>query len=238
MTDIPVPQASLAPQDQTPEEFFGKSAAQLKNMGLARLLEPETSPDPDFKFDALSPADYSEFTRWPDSNPPAVNQPVPLLVPQPNPYGDLRGKSKIGRYMNSTIVNVEPPSTKRKRGGQPGNINALKHGVYLDGFRLRNTNPIERAQLFDINECITSVKSYIKFTFEAGIQSKNMGEINDTMRSLSLAAMGLSRLINTHNEYITSPLPGDFKSRKNSGGLDVVNYYKKKPLQPHRPQRT
>lgn len=41
----------------------------------------------------------------------------------------------------------EPPEVtqKRLRGGQPGNLNALKHGLYVTGNLIYNNTPIERA---------------------------------------------------------------------------------------------
>lgn len=122
----------------------------------------------------------------------------------------------------------EADQGRRRRGGQPGNLNALKHGLYIDGRSVRNTTPIERAQLFDINDIIENCKDYMRYTYEHGIRLNDMLEINETMRSLSLAAIGLTRLINTHAEYISTPYSSDFQVKKRSTIIDLVEHYKKK----------
>ena len=42
--------------------------------------------------------------------------------------------SSMTREPNASIATIE--SEKRKRGGQPGNINAIKHGFYSKNFSL------------------------------------------------------------------------------------------------------
>ena len=105
--------------------------------------------------------------------------------------------------MSDSIEIIDPsevPTAKRKRGAQPGNLNALKHGLYLEGNRIRNTTPIERAQLFDICDIINYIKAYIEHTYHTGLATRDLAEINETMRSLSLAGMALTRLIAIHDE--------------------------------------
>ena len=84
---------------------------------------------------------------------------------------------------------------KRKRGGQPGNTNALKHGRYLAGYRLRNAAEA-KIDLPDIDELIERIKVSIQYNFEIGIHTDNLAESNQALRSISLAAIGLGRLIN------------------------------------------
>jgi hypothetical protein len=87
------------------------------------------------------------------------------------------------------------PFQKRNKGGQPGNTNALKHGRYLAGYRLRNAAQVE-VHIPDINELIETIRRFIHITFEAGLQSDNLTDSNQTLRSISLAVIGLVRLIN------------------------------------------
>ncbi len=123
-----------------------------------------------------------------------------------------------------------PPSSpvpKRNRGAQPGNLNALRHGLYLEGNRIRNTTPLERAELFDIANVINYIKDYIQFTWQAGRSAKELADINETMRSLSLAGLSLARLIAIHDQHISSPLPGNLNLTPRSGISKVVEHYKK-----------
>ena len=140
---------------------------------------------------------------------------IEILDPSPTP-------SRIGTCRG------ERPLAQKRRGGQPGNLNALKHGLYLEGHRIRNTNPIERASLFDISNLINYIKDYMNHTYEAGLNTKDLAEINETMRSLSLAGMSLTRLIAMHDQHISSPLPGNFPVDEQTNILKVVEYYKKK----------
>ena len=62
----------------------------------------------------------------------------------------------------------DPQPVKRKRGGQPGNINALKTGRYR---AKEPTQPVHTDALDHINEVdqlIYAVKRQMERTFEAG----------------------------------------------------------------------
>jgi hypothetical protein len=117
---------------------------------------------------------------------------------------------------------------KRKRGGQPGNLNALRHGIYLEGKSIRNTTPLERAELFDIADLINYVKDYMRQTYEFGLTTKNLVDVTETMRSLSLAGVALTRMISIHNQFISSPLPGSIEVDKKDTIMTMVDHYKRK----------
>jgi hypothetical protein len=130
------------------------------------------------------------------------------------------------------IINPPQPQDiqplKRKRGGQPGNLNGLKHGLYLEGARIRNTTPLERAELFDIYNIINYVKDFMQHTYESGLLTKDLAEINETMRSLSLAGMSLTRLIAMHDQHVSTPLPNTVRVDEHTNILKIVEHYKKK----------
>jgi hypothetical protein len=127
------------------------------------------------------------------------------------------------------VTDPAPSTNPKRRPGAPlGNTNALKHGLYREGNRIRNTTPIERAGLFDIADLIDYIKEYMKHTYDAGLNTKDLAEINETMRSLSLAGLSLTRLIAMHDQHISSPLPGNIPLNEHSNILKVVAYYKKK----------
>lgn len=119
-----------------------------------------------------------------------------------------------------------PP--KRRRGGQPGNLNGLKHGLYLEGARIRNTTPLERAELFDIANMINYIKDFMQHTYESGLLTKDLAEINETMRSLSLAGMSLTRLIAMHDQHVSTPLPNTVRVDEHTNILKIVEHYTKK----------
>mgnify|MGYP000923022931 CR=1 FL=1 len=111
------------------------------------------------------------------------------------------------------LVPNEPPeiTQKRLRGGQPGNLNALKHGLYVRKTAIYNNTPIERAQLNDLNEVITHFKQYIEHLFQLGISSKDLQDVNFTLRSLSLASLALTRLVHTQEKHFSVNLDTGFR---------------------------
>ncbi|MBA4385410.1 MAG: hypothetical protein C0410_11790 [Anaerolinea sp.] len=117
---------------------------------------------------------------------------------------------------------------KRKRGAPPGNLNALKHGLYIEGRSIRNTTPIERAQLTDLIDIINHLKHYINVTYEEGLKSKTIDQFNETLRSISIASSGLYRLINLHNQFQNTSLPSDFVVTKKTTVMNLVEHYKNK----------
>lgn len=125
-----------------------------------------------------------------------------------------------------TDLSSSPPP--KRRGGQPGNLNALKHGLYIEGRSIRNTNPIEKARLYDLNVVIAQLKDYIAVTYEQGLKNRTIDEFNDTLRAMALASMGLTRLIGLHNTYQNFNLPSDLVLTKKTTMATLVEYYKKR----------
>ena len=116
----------------------------------------------------------------------------------------------------------------KRRGGQPGNLNGLKHGLYIEGRSVRNTTPIERAALFDLNQIITQTKDYISTLYLEGQKCKNIAEFNLTMHNISAAGATLTRLISIHNQFQNSSLPADFVVTKKTTLMNLVDHYKKR----------
>ena len=109
---------------------------------------------------------------------------------------------------------------QKKQGAQPGNTNALKHGLYIQHARVKNTTPIEKASLYDLSAHIGYLKDYMRHLYEVGITSKDLHEINETMRSLALAALGLGRLVHVHEQNSAIPIPDDMWGKKIPGSGD------------------
>ncbi|MBA3073291.1 MAG: hypothetical protein FP831_06830 [Anaerolineae bacterium] len=123
---------------------------------------------------------------------------------------------------------TDQPTPSKKRGAQPGNLNAVKHGLYIEGRTIRNTTPIERAQLTDLIDIINHLKHYINTTYEEGLKNKTIDQFNETLRSISIASTGLYRLINLHNQFQNTTLPADFVVTKKTTIMNLVNHYKNK----------
>jgi hypothetical protein len=115
----------------------------------------------------------------------------------------------LTKRANETLGNNQKPKPKLKRGGQPGNHNQLVHGLYIQNSHVRNTNPIEKSALYDLSDHIKYIKDYMRFLYEKGLKAASIYETIDTMRSLSMASLGVCRLITTHNIYSSIPLPAE-----------------------------
>jgi len=94
---------------------------------------------------------------------------------------------------------------KRKRGGQPGNHNRLKHGRYVARENLRVLPSTSGEQLSTLDHLIVAIKKTIAHTYAVGLTSTDSSEINKTLRSLSLAAYGLCRLLYLRDRLTTVP---------------------------------
>ena len=116
----------------------------------------------------------------------------------------------------------------RRRGGQPGNLNHLKHGLYIESRSIRNTTAIERAQMTDLIQIITRTKDFINRLYEEGLKCKTIAEYNLTMHNISSAAIALTRLISIHNQFQNTSLPSDFIVTKKTTVLNLVEHYKNK----------
>ncbi len=116
----------------------------------------------------------------------------------------------------------------RRRGGQPGNLNHLKHGLYIESRSIRNTTAIERAQMTDLIQIITRTKDFINRLYEEGLKCKTIAEYNLTMHNISSAAMALTRLISIHIQFQNTSLPSDFIVTKKTTVLNLVEHYKNK----------
>lgn len=154
---------------------------------------------------------------------PAPQHRTPKPKPQTNPQAAKRGKGRPKKE-------VDPSIPKRKPGGQPGNLNAIRHGLYVQGNAIYNTNPIDRARLFDLNHAIEYLKDYIDTTYHNGKKLKDTIEINDTLRALALASMAITRLIDSHKQNQVSSLPYDLHSSRTTSLQKIQNYYQKNAI--------
>lgn len=88
---------------------------------------------------------------------------------------------------------------KRKRGGQPGNHNALKHGRYIARENLPVQHTSFEEQLTLVDHLIPVIKRQMSRALEEDKSPQSLQEILKTMNTLSMAAIGLCRLLNMHH---------------------------------------
>lgn len=99
--------------------------------------------------------------------------------------------------------NEDPASTlvgKRKRGGQPGNHNAIQHGFYSDQFKQTERLKLAQVQNADLSNEIELIRVQIRRYLEAENMELNGIDFEtrlQALRAVSLAAESLTRLIRT-----------------------------------------
>ena len=105
-----------------------------------------------------------------------------------------------------------PASTKflkRKRGAQPGNHNAFRHGFYSDQFKQAERMKLCQIENTDLTDEIEVVRVQILRYLEAETLTGNQIDYEtrlQALRTVSLAAESLTRLIRTQVILNTNPL--------------------------------
>lgn len=98
-----------------------------------------------------------------------------------------------------------PEETKKRKGGQPGNHNALRHGRYIakENIHFAHTTAVD--QLDTLDQLIIAVKKTIEYTYRVGLKAETTQEINMTLNSLSLASIGLCRMLHMRDRLTNTP---------------------------------
>jgi hypothetical protein len=99
---------------------------------------------------------------------------------------------------------------KRRAGGQPGNHNALKHGRYIAKENLPAHHFSEVEQITVIDHLIRAIKRQMDLTYQAGMKIHSHKKVIKTMNSLSLAAIGLCRLMHLYDRMTRAPISPNF----------------------------
>lgn len=102
-----------------------------------------------------------------------------------------------------------PEETKKHKGGQPGNHNALRHGRYIAKENIHFVHATAEDQLDTLDQLIIAVKKTIEYTYRVGLKAETTQEINQTMNSLSMAAIGLCRMLHMRDR-LTNTNPPQF----------------------------
>jgi hypothetical protein len=94
-------------------------------------------------------------------------------------------------------------SSRRRRGGQPGNRNALKHGFYAAKSPAPPSSE-ETSFSIDLQTEIALIRQSMQRVLLLG-EPQTYREAVDFLRALSLASTALARLVRTHH-YLYPPL--------------------------------
>lgn len=107
-----------------------------------------------------------------------------------------KAKRRRGRVDDSIAA---PREAKRRRGGQPGNTNALRHGFYARDLGKISPSQYSEAEMRNLLGEAAMLKDYMYFIYKCNLDSTDSAVLSETLRALALAGMSLSRLLQVHN---------------------------------------
>ena len=84
---------------------------------------------------------------------------------------------------------------RRKRGGQPGNLNALKHGFYSKHYQKSELKDLE--EIGDLQEEIQMLRVVTRRLLEAARECNDIGELSNVLNTLGLASTRVGGLMKT-----------------------------------------
>jgi hypothetical protein len=87
--------------------------------------------------------------------------------------------------------------SKRHHGGQPGNINALKHGFYTRRFNQSDLAGVESIDYNGLMDEIAIIRLYARRLIELDDQSSDISQVANILRILCLASLTITRLVKT-----------------------------------------
>jgi hypothetical protein len=97
---------------------------------------------------------------------------------------------------------------KRQRGGQPGNLNALKHGFYSKTFKKIETEDLESMGGEGLEDEIEMMRIITRRFLELAQKAKTMKETATVLNTLGMASVRLASLLRVQNL-----LKGDMKAK-------------------------
>jgi len=101
--------------------------------------------------------------------------------------------------MMETEKNVSMKS-KRKRGAQPNNLNAFRHGFYSRLFRPLEGEDLEDMLNTGLEDEIAMLRVVTRRTFELANQGTDIDEAIKALGAMGLASIRLSRLLKAQQE--------------------------------------
>jgi hypothetical protein len=96
-------------------------------------------------------------------------------------------------------------SSHRRQGGQPGNLNALKHGFYTRRLKKRDLSGIEATNLKNLTEEIALIRIFTRRMVEDSFKDPDYYDLLAVLRALCLASSTITRIIKTQSFLANDP---------------------------------
>lgn len=98
---------------------------------------------------------------------------------------------------NSAPPEIEVLPSKKRRGGQAGNQNATKHGIYSRQLPRQSSGDDADLSTVLLGDEIVAIRVFIRRLVAASADLTERGELVETLHELSLAMLTLTRLVRT-----------------------------------------
>lgn len=109
--------------------------------------------------------------------------------PSIDPSSDFREKG-----------NIQIIRAKGRRGGQPGNRNALRHGFYAKNLGMSSPSKLNEYEMRNLLGEAAMLKDYMYILYNRNLEICDSTVLAETLRALSLASMALARLLQVHSD--------------------------------------
>ena len=117
-------------------------------------------------------------------------------------------------------------SPKRPRGGQPGNLNALKHGFYSSYFKENEIDAIQGLPYDDLREEIAALRVIIRRILQLATEIEDVNTGLRLLSTLSGAAAQLSGLVKAQAVMQQSESEESFEEALRQA---ILEWHEKKP---------
>jgi hypothetical protein len=97
------------------------------------------------------------------------------------------------------ISSARTPKPRRLRGGQPGNQNALRHGLYAKNLGQVSPSEYDEAEMRNLLGEVAMLKDIMYQLYTKADRCEDTDQLNDILRGLSIAGLSISRLLQTHS---------------------------------------
>jgi hypothetical protein len=95
--------------------------------------------------------------------------------------------------------------TPRHPGGQPGNLNALKHGFYTRRIHKRHLSGVENTNIKGLAEEIALIRIFTRRLIESGTDTADLYELAGILRTICLASTTITRIIKAQAFLVNDP---------------------------------
>jgi hypothetical protein len=128
--------------------------------------------------------------------------------------------------MKSATDETDSTSSPRRRGGQPGNLNALKHGFYSHYFKANEIKAIQELREDDLRQEIAALRVIIRRILQLSMDIEDVNTGLRLLSTLSAAAAQLSGLVKVQSLIQQSGTEGSFEEALRQA---ILEWHAKKP---------